>query len=137
MTPFLIMSAYSYHIYNFFVFEFCCMLAFFVGGAGGTAGAGGEGEEGEAGSSDGEVLVSGGAPFETHLWRARQAIQLATDAMLAAYEVSTLLGCSEYRYRVGREVDRVVVCLVNFSRLSHFGVPFPLHAPLSSPRSTD
>lgn len=54
------------------------------------AGAGGaEGEEagGEAASQDGEVLVSEGAPFETHLWRARLAIQRATNAMLAAYEV--------------------------------------------------
>lgn len=75
------MSIGIYRIHKFFVVRWL----FCWGGS--TAGAGVEGEEGEAGSSDGEVLVSGGAPFETHLWRARQAIQLATDAMLAAYEV--------------------------------------------------
>ena len=42
-------------------------------------------------SQDGDVLVSGGAPFETHLWRARLAIQRATNAMLEAYEVCSLL----------------------------------------------
>lgn len=49
-----------------------------------------EGEEagGEATPAEGgEVLVSEGAPFETHLWRARLAIQRATNAMLAAFEV--------------------------------------------------
>lgn len=59
----------------------------------GIAGAGADGEEtvGETTSQDGDVLVSGGAPFETHLWRARLAIQRATNAMLAAYEVRTLI----------------------------------------------
>lgn len=62
-----------------------------------SAGAGAEGEEGSADvvSQDGEVLVSEGAPFETHLWRARLAIQRATNAMLQAYEV----GSSGRRWR--------------------------------------
>ena len=57
------------------------------------SGAGADGEEGSGDvvSQDGDVLVSGGAPFETHLWRARLAIQRATNAMLEAYEVCSLL----------------------------------------------
>lgn len=57
------------------------------------SGAGAEGEEGggDVASQDGDVLVSGGAPFETHLWRARLAIQRATNAMLEAYELNYLL----------------------------------------------
>lgn len=52
------------------------------------SGSGGKGGAGrEMTSLDGDVLLSGGAPFETHLWRARLAIQRATNAMLAAYEV--------------------------------------------------
>ncbi|CAM9370297.1 unnamed protein product, partial [Hapterophycus canaliculatus] len=49
--------------------------------------AGGEG----ASAADGGAVVSEGAPFETSLWRARLAIQRATNAMLAAYELNYLL----------------------------------------------
>lgn len=58
-----------------------------------TTGAQGAGEEGESGPLDGDVMVSGGAPFETQLWRARLAIQRATSAMLAAYEVKLFRLC--------------------------------------------
>lgn len=54
-------------------------------GAGGAEGGEASGEASQDGGGD--VLVSEGAPFETHLWRARLAIQRATNAMLAAYEV--------------------------------------------------
>ncbi|CAM9681435.1 unnamed protein product [Scytosiphon promiscuus] len=49
------------------------------------------GGESASATGDGDAPVSEGAPFETSLWRARLAIQRATNAMLAAYELNYLL----------------------------------------------
>ncbi|CAM9503076.1 unnamed protein product [Choristocarpus tenellus] len=65
--------------------------------------------------AEGEAMVSSGAPFETHLWRARVAIQKASNAMLAAFELNYLLHLPTTplakKNEVAVELRRVIVDL--------------------------
>lgn len=80
---------------------------------------GAEGEEagGEATPAEGgEVLVSEGAPFETHLWRARLAIQRATNAMLAAFEVCAKCIAAGVSYVVRSVCEKMLGCRCHLQR---------------------